>query len=146
MYVQFCRRMFKTFLLFLNLLQSPAENLVLYGVFTLIVGYQFFDIFMVIYFGNEIKFWSGRLLYSLFESNWMDQSQLCKKCFIIFAEVLKRPQVLVVGKLYPLDLEIFSNVRFSINNNCMKMTFVFILDLEWCLQHAQYIKKFKVKL
>lgn len=28
-------------------------------------------------------------------------------------EVLTRPQVLVIGKLYPLDLEIFTKVKYN---------------------------------
>lgn len=86
------------------------ENPIKYGVFVATLFYSFFDIFMVTYFGNEIKFSSSLLSYCLFESDWMDQSKSCKKCVFIVMEVLKRPQMLIVGKLYALDLVIFTNV------------------------------------
>lgn len=112
------------------------ENPFQYGVYVASMFYSFFDIFMVTYFGNEIKFGkffgffvlfhcdkeridfhsfekniaSSQLPNCLFECNWVDQSRASKSCILVVKEVLKHPQVLVIG-IYPLDLEIFSNVR-----------------------------------
>lgn len=82
-----------------------------YAVYIASLLYNFFDIFMITYLGNEIKFASSKLLYSVFECNWIAQSTASKSCMLVLHEVLKRPQVLVIGKLYALDLEVFSNVR-----------------------------------
>lgn len=66
---------------------------------------------MITYLGNEIRLSSGQLSYCLFESkNWFDQPLLTKKRVIIFAELLKKPQVLVISKVYPLTLDTFTSV------------------------------------
>lgn len=82
-----------------------------YGVYVASMFYSFFDIFMVTYFGNEIKFASSQLSNCLYGCKWMEQSRTVKNSILILMEVLKRDQVLVIGKLYPLDLEVFSNVK-----------------------------------
>lgn len=61
------------------------------------------------YLANEIKIESDRLTYSLFESNWMDQSESTKKYVLILCEMIKRPQQLVVF-VYPMNLEKFTSV------------------------------------
>ncbi|KAG4065285.1 hypothetical protein HA402_012727 [Bradysia odoriphaga] len=58
--------------------------------------YSIFDIYMIMYLGNEIKFSSDQLSYRLLESDWIEQSALCKKSIIILTERLKRPQELTV--------------------------------------------------
>lgn len=75
--------------------------------------FSIYDIFMAMYYGTEIKVSSERLLYALFESNWLDRSQSCKKCMIIFGERLKQAQELIIFKLYPLTLETFRKVIFE---------------------------------
>lgn len=62
------------------------------------------------HYGNGIKLSSDRLTYSLFESNWMEQTKSVKKCMIIFSEVLKLPHELQIGKLYPLNIQTFTAV------------------------------------
>ncbi|KAG4068226.1 hypothetical protein HA402_011949, partial [Bradysia odoriphaga] len=79
-----------------------------YVIYMTSLMYNFFDIYMVAYFGNEIKLESSKLSYSLFGSNWCDQSHTSKKCICILMEVLKRPEQLTIG-IYLLDLEIFTN-------------------------------------
>lgn len=86
------------------------ENPVQYGVYVITLTYSIFDIYMVTYFGNEIKLASRQLSNCLYECNWVDQSKIFKRCLLIANEVLRKPQLLVIGKLYPLDLEVFSNV------------------------------------
>jgi len=90
--------------------QRTHKDLFQTTVNCMLLIYNLFDIFMVMYLGNEIKLFSDRLSYCFFQSNWMDQSSLNKNCIIILAEVLKRPQEMVIAKLYPLDLKTFTSV------------------------------------
>lgn len=79
----------------------------------MILLYNFTDIFTVMYLGNEILLYSDRLSYSLFESNWADQSHACKKNIILMTEALKKPHVMIIGKLYPLNLRTFTSVSVN---------------------------------
>lgn len=88
------------------------ESFNLAFLYAVVCIYFIYDIFMITYFGNEIKLSSDRLSYCLFESNWMDQSDSCKKLVFAFAELVKQPHELVIGKLYPLNLETFTRVIF----------------------------------
>lgn len=65
------------------------------------------------YLGNEIKLSSDRLSYCLFESDWIGQTEVCKKHIVIMIEFLKQPQELIVGKLYPMDLKTFTSVGLT---------------------------------
>ncbi|XP_037032708.1 odorant receptor 94b-like [Bradysia coprophila] len=82
-------------------------------VYSILLFYCIADLFLITYFGNEIMLSSNRLSYSLFESEWTEQPQATKQCIIIFAEYLKQPHELLVGKLYPLTLETFSKILNS---------------------------------
>ena len=75
------------------------------------LGFSIFDIFIITYLGNEIQFYSNRLSYCLFESNWTEQSASDKKLLIIMGERLKQPHEIMVGKLYPLTLTTFTKVK-----------------------------------
>lgn len=131
-------------------LQCSYENLFQSSMYAILLFFFSFDIFMVMYFGNEIELSSDRLSYCLFESDWFEQSRVCKKCIIMLAELLKRPHALVVGRLYPLNLDIFTSVSsedsifhgfyllFLSNESC------FLTDLKAGLQHVQYITKPKL--
>ncbi|XP_037034389.1 odorant receptor 30a-like [Bradysia coprophila] len=68
-----------------------------------------FDIFLDMYLANDITVASDRLSYCLFESNWIDQTESCKKHVLIMGEVLKEPQKLVV-LIYPMNLETFLTI------------------------------------
>lgn len=65
---------------------------------------------MVMFCGNEIKVSSDRLSYCLYECNWLERSKVCKNTIITLTEALKQPKELVVGKLYPLNLNTFTSV------------------------------------
>jgi hypothetical protein len=91
-------------------LQSITENIE-YMIHLVVLLYTFFDIFMIMYFGNEIKISSDRLPYCLFQSDWYDQTESSKRSIIIFAELVKHPKELVIGKLYRLTLEAFTKVE-----------------------------------
>lgn len=96
----------------LNPLQSTDRNPVQYVIFVIAVLHNVFDIFMIMYFGNEIKVSSSLLSYYLFESTWMGQSNSNKKSLLILMEVLRKPQKLLIGKVFALDLETFTSVKF----------------------------------
>nr|QGW45393.1 odorant receptor 20 [Bradysia odoriphaga] len=89
---------------------SRHENMIMDGYNCAFLLYSVFDIFMIMYLGNEIKLASDQLSYCLFECNWMDQLTSGKKPIIILTERLKRSQELTVGKLYPLNLQTFTSV------------------------------------
>lgn len=67
------------------------------------------------YLVNEIELSSDRLSYCWFESNWIEQTQSCKKNIIIMSEALRRPTQVIVGKLYPLNLKTFTSVSLIVN-------------------------------
>ncbi|XP_037034297.1 odorant receptor Or2-like [Bradysia coprophila] len=75
--------------------------------------YNTAELFMITYFGNEITLSSSCLTYSLFESEWIGQPHSTKTCIIIFGEYLKRSEVMLIGKLYPLTLETFTRILKS---------------------------------
>lgn len=91
-------------------MQNSHKSLAQDGFFGVMLLYNLFDIFMVMYLGNEIELSSNRLSHCLYESNWIEQTEKCKKYIMIVTEVVKRPRELTVGKLYPLNLQTFSCV------------------------------------
>lgn len=99
-----------------NLLKADYGTLVQPAVYSVSMVYCFFDIFMVMYFGNEIRLSSDRLSYCLFESDWIDQSKSFKQHMLILTEVLKQPEELVIGKIYPLNLSTFTSVSWNCFN------------------------------
>lgn len=68
------------------------------------------DIFLVMYLANEIRLTSDRLSYCVFESNWIEQPQSKRKLVILLSEFLKKPQEMVIFKLYTMNLETFTMV------------------------------------
>nr|QGW45423.1 odorant receptor 50 [Bradysia odoriphaga] len=78
--------------------------------FVAFLTYSIFDIFMILYLGNELKLASDELSTCLYESDWIEQTESSRKSIIILSERLKQPQQLVVGKLYPLNLETFTSI------------------------------------
>lgn len=89
------------------LCQSTRVNFIHDAFYVIETFYCFADIYVVLYLANEIMLSSDKLGYSLFESNWINQTQSCKKYILIVVECLKKPRVLVVGKLFPMNLETF---------------------------------------
>ncbi len=114
-HLQSCNGLFKFIVYNLSIsvkihLQVRGDNFFQFFVFLVSMLYCSFDIFMILYFGNEIKLGSDRLSYHLFESDWMDRPQSIKRNVIIFGEFLMQPTQLIVLKLYPLTLETFTRV------------------------------------
>lgn len=90
-----------------------------YLIYVAVLLFNVFDIFMIMYFGNEIKLASDRLSYCLFECDWIEQSQSNKRSIILFGELLYQPHQMVILTLYPLTLETFTRVSLhdKIKNN-----------------------------
>lgn len=79
-----------------------------------------FEIFLPCFFGNEIILASNNLSYSLFSSDWTEQTSTYKKKLIIFTERLRRPIVITAGKIVNLSLTTFTSVCILINySNCI---------------------------
>lgn len=102
------------------------------------------------YLGNNVKAASSKLLYSLFKSNWMEQSKTCKSNIAILGEVLKRDKVIMVAKLYPLTLTTFTSV--SVDSGNIFLCFVEIdkilnsfvwPDYAGRLQHVQHFESYQ---
>ncbi|XP_037044050.1 odorant receptor 43a-like [Bradysia coprophila] len=89
---------------------SSHEDLIIDAINCIVLLYSLFDIFMVMYLANEIKLSSDDLSRCLYNSNWIEQTQSCKRCVIILGERFKQPQELVVGKIYPLNLLTFTSI------------------------------------
>lgn len=89
--------------------QSSHENLMQSITYILSMMYAVFDIFVIMYLANELKVASDQLPYCLFESNWIEQSESCKKCVVIMGEALKQPHELII-LIYPMNLNTFLSV------------------------------------
>lgn len=127
-------------------LQRYGENLLEHLIHLLTLLYHICEIFLIMNFGNEIMLTSDRLSYCVFESNWIDQPQATKKLLITFAELLKQPHEIVIGKLYPLTLETFRRVRVKKGStNSVFIIGHFVTDFKCCLQHVQHSEKFKIE-
>lgn len=75
------------------------------------------DILTITYFGNEITIKSNDLSWCIYESHWIDQPLIHQKHIIICLEFFMRPQTLVIGFLFPLDLKTFVSVSLNIFTN-----------------------------
>nr|QGW45384.1 odorant receptor 11 [Bradysia odoriphaga] len=85
------------------------QNIVQTEFYVVELFYGVFDVFLVMYLANDITVASDRLSYCLFESNWIEQTESCKKYVVIMGEMLKQPQMLVV-LIYPVNLETFMRI------------------------------------
>lgn len=96
-------------------MQRIHDNFAISLFYFIEIVYCYSDIFGVLYLGNEIMLASDRLSYCLFESDWIIQTEQCKEHMIILVEYLKRPRRFVVGKLFSVDLEMFTTVSITLN-------------------------------
>ncbi|XP_037032261.1 odorant receptor 94a-like [Bradysia coprophila] len=92
-----------------SLAYASKESVFQTQLFVSCLLYGLLEIFLVMYLANEITVASDRLSYCLFESNWIEQTESCKKYVLIMGEVLKQPQQLVI-LIYPMNLETFVKV------------------------------------
>ena len=79
--------------------------------FLVYMGYCLLDIFVLTFFVNETMLFNDELSYSLFESNWIEQSNIDKKLVIVVMEAIKQPHQLFIEKLYPFRLETLRKVN-----------------------------------
>ncbi|XP_037050264.1 odorant receptor 22a-like [Bradysia coprophila] len=92
-----------------NLAFASKESIVQREMNLVLLLYGIFDILFVMYLANDITLASDRLSYCLFESNWTEQTESCKKYVLIMGEVLKQPQRLMI-LIYPMNLETFMTI------------------------------------
>nr|QGW45402.1 odorant receptor 29 [Bradysia odoriphaga] len=92
-----------------NLSYNTPDNLFEIVIYAVMFCYAFFEIFLLMYFANEITLNSNQMSYCLFESKWIEQSESTKKCVIIFGEIIRIPQVMTVY-IYPMNLEKFMSI------------------------------------
>lgn len=88
-------------------------------LFTMFVV-QMGQIYIPCYYGNEIMLQSNALINHIYFSNWTEMTQRSKRSIIIFMERLKRETQIIVGKLFPLNLETFTTVRLSFYEDLVK--------------------------
>nr|QGW45401.1 odorant receptor 28 [Bradysia odoriphaga] len=98
-----------------SLAYASTENVLQKEMFVSSLLYGVVDIFLAMYMANEITDASDGLSYCLFKSNWIEQTESCKKYVLIMGEVLKQPQQLVI-LIYPMNLETFVKVIEDIGN------------------------------
>ncbi len=95
-------------------IQNFSDDVIIQAYYYVVIIYFLFDTFIVMLLGNKIMESSDRLSYCLFESDWISQSPKCKKCIVIMAEVLKKSQEIIICKLYPLNLQTFTSVSYTL--------------------------------
>lgn len=91
-------------------LQIRGENWIELFIYVSWLLFNIFDIFMIMHYGNEIKFASSHLPYHLYESNWIDRSQSIRHKIVIFNEMLLQPHQLFVLDIFSLTLQTFMRV------------------------------------
>ena len=89
------------------LIKSRTDNAFGNVFFLIYLTYWMPDIFVLTFFGNETFAFSYELSYALFESKWIEQINADKKLLIIRGGILKQLHLIIIGKLYPLTLEMF---------------------------------------
>lgn len=89
-------------------MQTPFE----YLLYLSTMNYLLFEIFFILYFGNEITLNSGKLSTCLFQSEWFVQSVEIQQNVNILMGMLTQPIRLLVGfvVIFPLNLATFSSV------------------------------------
>lgn len=65
---------------------------------------------MPCYFGSQVKSESEKLLFRMFNANWIDQSKRFKAAMLIFNERANRPVAPFAGGLFALALPTFVKV------------------------------------
>lgn len=74
------------------------------------MGIYTYEIFMLMYFGNEVMLASENLLTCVYESNWMDSSMGYRKMALTLMERLKREEEMTIAKIFPLNLKMMTSV------------------------------------
>lgn len=69
------------------------------------------QIFIPCLCGSDVTYRSDQLSYSIFKSNWIEQSVSFKKSMMIFVEGSMKPIVPMAGGLFEIGLPRFVKVR-----------------------------------
>lgn len=75
------------------------------------------EVFSYTFFGNRIATATNSLTTSTYFSIWYERPLPYRKYLIIFMERMKRNSVLLAGKLFPVNLALFTTVRIRRNGN-----------------------------
>jgi len=95
-----------------NRLQEPfLKNFNNFAMYVFLGGTYIFEIFVLIYYGNEIALASDQLSFRVYESNWMCMPIKCRKLMIIIMEQWRKPQELIVGKIFPMRIKLLTSVN-----------------------------------
>lgn len=91
------------------------------------------EVFSYTFFGNRILTATNSLTNCTYFSNWYERPIKYQKHITIFMERLKRDSVLMAGKLFRMDLVLFTTVRIFeqiINQKCYNFKFnIFMVTL-----------------
>lgn len=74
-------------------------------------GVYSFEIFVLVYFANEISLESNRLSGCIYESNWTSMLPTYQKLIVIVGEKWRNTKQLVVGKMFPMRITILKSVN-----------------------------------
>lgn len=86
---------------------NPADeiaNLIFYLSYCATISSE---IFFPCYFGTELMLKNHHLTTAAYASNWVEFPIYLQKMVVVFMEFLKRPQILLSGKLFSLSLNSF---------------------------------------
>lgn len=83
-----------------------------YIFYLMAVSYLVLEIYIIMYFGNEIECASDQLSTCLFQCDWINQPIGNRKYVVTLMEFLRQPRRIFVGYwiVFPLDLETFTSV------------------------------------
>lgn len=84
-----------------------------------LMGIYNYEISLLMFYGNEVTLASEELIRCVYNSNWMDLSIRYRRIALIFMERLKKPQEMLIGKVFPLNLKSLSSV--CIKQFCREM-------------------------
>lgn len=84
-------------------------------MYLVLAGVFIFEIYAVIFYADEIAITSNRLSYCIYDSNWTCMSIECQKLIIIISEKWKKPQELIVGKVFAMRMSILTSVCIHSN-------------------------------
>lgn len=73
---------------------------------------EIFEILSDCYFGSRLKDESDGITYAIYESQWMDRDEKCKRAYRILVEYSMRPIVIYAGVLFELSLPAFVKVIY----------------------------------
>lgn len=86
------------------------DDINIFVMYISLMGIYVYEIFLLMYYGNEVTLASEDLFTGVYKSNWMDSSVRYRKTAITFMERLKKPQEMRIGKVFPMNLKMLTSV------------------------------------